>query len=99
MTVLRAANVRWISRPALLENATMWWKLTGLAVVTIALIVGVIPIRSRAVKFDLPPDAHLLPKPPRLSLADTNLTPGTIVLVAVILAIAAIIAFRTVRAS
>jgi hypothetical protein len=37
----------------------MWWKLIALGGVTIAAIVSVIPIRSRATKYDLPPDADM----------------------------------------
>jgi hypothetical protein len=82
----------------------MWWKLTSLAVVATALIMSVIPIRGRAVKFDLspdasPPDAGTLPKLPGLRWANAYFAPGTVVLIAIILSIAAVIAFRILRAA
>lgn len=75
----------------------MWWKLTGLFVLTAALVFAVIPIRTHAVAYDPMND----PPPERASfgnvLGDMYLTPGTAILIALILAVAGFVAFRVVR--
>lgn len=77
----------------------MWWKLSGVAVLTAALIFVVIPIRTHAVWYD--PASP--PSPQRWNLtnviANMYVTPGTLAVIAIILAGAAAIAFRIIRNS
>jgi len=72
----------------------MWWKLGILSLITAALIFCIIPIRTHAVLFDPA-------KPPKWTLsgiiANMYLTPGTVAIICMLLALAACVAFRIVR--
>jgi len=72
----------------------MWWKLGILSLITAALIFCIIPIRTHAVLFDPA-------KPPKWTLsgiiANMYLTPATVWMICVLLALAAYVAFRIVR--
>jgi hypothetical protein len=72
----------------------MWWKLAGILVLTAALCVSVVPIRTHAVMHD-PSNP---PQPPTLKLMFANmyLSPTTGLLIAVILAGAAFVAFKVI---
>ena len=78
----------------------MWWKLFALGAATIVVILCVIPIRSQAVKYDMVADGT----PPRTGLtaremlANMYLTPGTIILIGLILVVAALLTWRIIRA-
>jgi|GEM_PF-4739109 len=78
----------------------MWWKLIALAAAAILAIIFIIPIRSHAVKYDIVP-GEPPPPPPGFSVRqmfeNMYLTPGTYLLIAIILAVAAAVAFRIVR--
>lgn len=81
----------------------MWWKLAALVTVTGLLIFALIPIRTHAVKYDIDRNASgPLPSTPSLSLRqmveNMYLTPGTVVLIVLIVAIAAYLALRIIRA-
>ena len=75
----------------------MWWKLTALLVLTTALVFAAIPIRTHGVMFD----PLLDPSPPRWSwdgaLGDMYLTPTTVLLIIVILAVAGFVAAKVLR--
>ncbi|MFN3388582.1 MAG: hypothetical protein ACK40O_06580 [Allosphingosinicella sp.] len=75
----------------------MWWKLAGLFVLAASLVFAVIPIRTHAIVFD--PATVSAPK--ALSLADTvgnmYLTPGTVLLIVFILAVAGFVALKVLR--
>jgi uncharacterized membrane protein len=75
----------------------MWWKLVGLLALTAALVFAVIPIRTHAVVYD-PMDE---PPPARGSFGDVlgnmYLTPGTALLILVIVAVASFVAFKVLR--
>lgn len=75
----------------------MWWKIVGLVVLTAVLIYAVIPIRTRAVIYDPVNE----PPPAPVSFGDTlgamYLTPGTAVLILLILAVAGFVAFKVLR--
>jgi hypothetical protein len=75
----------------------MWWKLLGLLVLTATLVLAVIPIRTRAVAYDLINE----PPPQRPSfgklLSAMYLTPGTVLRILFILAAASFVAFKVVR--
>jgi hypothetical protein len=77
----------------------MWWKLLLLAVVAALLIVAVIPFRTRAVKWDV----YNEPPPQTWSIAEylkaMYFTPSTLAVIALILIVAAALAFWIVRAS
>jgi len=75
----------------------MWWKLTGLFVLTSALVFAVIPIRTHSVAYD-----PLSEPPPSFGsfadmLANMYLTPGTVLLILCIVAGASFVAFKVVR--
>jgi uncharacterized membrane protein len=75
----------------------MWWKLTVLALITVVLVVGVIPIRTHAVKYDTYNDP-----PPQTwffsgLLHNMYFTPTTLALIAGILVVAVSLAFWIVR--
>jgi hypothetical protein len=78
----------------------MWWKLTLLGLVTFVLVIGVQPIRTHAVKVEIPPDGQL-PQMPRHGLLDMfsamYVTPTSLLISAVIVAIAGYLAFKIVR--
>ncbi|MGQ0659434.1 hypothetical protein [Sphingosinicella sp.] len=80
----------------------MWWKLSALAAATIVAITLIIPIRSRAVKYDIVPGEGS-PPPSGFSLRqmveNMYLTPGTVILIAIVLSVAGAIAFRIIRAA
>ncbi len=75
----------------------MWWKLGGLVVLTAALVLAVIPIRTHAVLDD--PTSNL--PHPRASVGDMlsnmYLTPATGIIIMLILAFAAFVALKVVR--
>jgi uncharacterized membrane protein len=75
----------------------MWWKLVGLFALTAALIVAVIPIRTHAVAYDPMNE----PPPGRASFGDMlsnmYLTPGTVLLILIILAVASFVALKVIR--
>ena len=73
----------------------MWWKLAGLTLGTVLLILSVIPIRTHAVRIDLanPPSPGPLFPP----VSSMYLTPGTVVLIGIILVVAVIIGVRIAR--
>jgi len=75
----------------------MWWKLGILSFITTALIFCIIPIRTHAVLFDptKPPE----PTEWTLSgiIANMHLTPGSVGMICMLLAVAACVAFRIVR--
>ena len=73
----------------------MWWKLGGLLVLTAALCLSVMPIRSQAVMYD--PSNAPAPWTPRAMLANMYLTPTTGVLIAAIVAVASFVAFKVLR--
>ncbi|MDT9600010.1 hypothetical protein [Sphingosinicella rhizophila] len=75
----------------------MWWKLGGLLVLTAALVIGVIPIRTHAVLYD--PAKSLPPPMPSLGemFSTMYLTPGTALLISVILAAAGFVALKIIR--
>jgi vacuolar-type H+-ATPase subunit I/STV1 len=75
----------------------VWWKLGGLLVLSAALIFVIIPIRSEVVIYD--PAKEPPPTPPSLwnMIGNMYLTPGTMMLIATILSIAAFAAFKVVR--
>ena len=73
----------------------MWWKLGGLLVLTVALCLSVIPIRTHAVMYD--PSNPPAPWTLRAMLANMYLTPTAGLLIAAILAVAAIVAFKVLR--
>ena len=72
----------------------MWWKLGILSLITTAVVFIIIPIRTHAVLFDPA-------KPPKWMLsgmiANMYLTPATVAMMCVLLALAAYVAFRIVR--
>jgi len=73
----------------------MWWKLTGLALLTAMLCLLVVPIRTHAVAYD--PS-----NPPKLwtisgMFNSMYLTPRGALLIAVILSFAAFVAFKIIR--
>lgn len=75
----------------------MWWKFTILGIVTAGLIFCMIPIRTHAVMID-PANP---PRPTRWTLrfivSNMYLTPGTMIVICLVLAVAAYIAFRIIR--
>jgi len=75
----------------------MWWKLGILSLITAALMFCIIPIRTHAVLFD--PASPQEPAKWTLSamMANMYLTPGTVGMMCMLLAVAAYVAFRIVR--
>jgi len=73
----------------------VWWKLGGLVVLTAVLCLLVLPIRTHAVISD-PSNP---PKPWTFTdmLASMYLTPTAGLLIAVIVAVAAFVAFKVIR--
>ena len=73
----------------------MWWKLGGLLVLTAVLCLSLLLVRTHAVTYDQfnPPKPWTL----RLMLANTYLTPTAGLLIAIILAGAAFVAFKVIR--
>ncbi len=75
----------------------MWWKLVALAVLTAVLVFAVIPVRTQALGYDPMNE----PPPERGSfldmLASMYLTPGSVLLIVLILAAAGLLAFNIVR--
>ena len=75
----------------------MWWKLGGLLLVTVVLIVIVLPMRTHAVSYD----AFNEQAPARPSLLDAfgnmYLTPASGVIVVAILATAGFVAMKIMR--
>lgn len=76
----------------------MWWKLVGLVVLTAVLIYAVIPVRTQVGVYDPMNE----PPPANPSLADwlaapMYLTPDTVLLILLILAVASFVAFKVFR--
>ena len=75
----------------------MWWKLSILSLLTAALILCIIPVRTHAVLFD----PAKPPEPTKWALsrmiANMYLTPGTVGMMCMLIALAAYVAFRIVR--
>ena len=73
----------------------MWWKLGGLVVLTVALCLLVLPVRTHAVIYNPanPPKAWTF----RDVLAAMYLTPTAGLLIAAILAAAAFVALKIIR--
>jgi hypothetical protein len=78
----------------------MWWKLTLVGLVTIILVVVVQPIRTHAVKIDIPLTGEV-PRVPRPSVVDLfssmYVTPTSLLIGAIIIGIATYLAFRIIR--
>jgi len=78
----------------------MWWKLALLGLIAAGLVIAVQPIRTHAEKIDIPPNGQL-PAMPRHSLLDIfsamYVTPTSLLMSAVIVAIAGYFAFKIVR--
>lgn len=76
----------------------MWWKLTGLFLITAVLVFSVIPIRTQAIMYD-----PLREPPPTRdfsisgTIANMYLTPATPILVGVIVAASAFAALKIIR--
>ena len=78
----------------------MWWKLTLLGLVTLALVIAVQPIRTHALKIEIPSNGQLPPVPRQGVLnmfSALYVTPTSLLISAVIVAIAGYLAFRIVR--
>lgn len=77
----------------------MWWKFGILIIGTVGLIFAVIPIRTHAVLID--PANPPQPTKWTLSFIISNmyLTPGTVALIGLFLAVATYIGFRIARGS
>lgn len=76
----------------------MWWKLAGLVVVTAVLIYAFIPIRTQVGVYDpLNESAPADPSFADLLAASMYLTPGSVLIVLVILAVASFVAFKVIR--
>ena len=75
----------------------MWWKLLGLLLLTATLVFVVIPIRTHAVVYDPVNDPP--PEPPSLGdfLGALYLTPGTVLVILLIVGVASFVAFKVVR--
>jgi len=73
----------------------MWWKLSGLFVLTAALCLSVIPLRTHAVIYD--PSKPPAPWTLRAMLAAMYLTPTAGLLIAAIVGVAAFVAFKVLR--
>lgn len=75
----------------------MWWKLSGLVILTVVFVFGVIPIKTHAALYDPLKDVP----PPRPTfwnmLSNMYLTPGTVVLVLCILVIASFAGLKVIR--
>lgn len=75
----------------------MWWKLCGLFVLTAALVFAVIPVRTHAVVYEL------MNEPPAERgscgdvLSNMYLTPGTLLLILCIVAVASFVALKVLR--
>jgi hypothetical protein len=75
----------------------MWWKLIALCFVTSALVLSVLPIRTRSVDYDVFNEAP--PAPPSIVnlLKSMYLTPGTVLAILAIVAVASFVAIKVVR--
>lgn len=75
----------------------MWWKMAALVIATMGLAFSVTPIRTQPVSID----SASTPPPANWSLSamlsNMYLTPGTVMLLGVIMALASYIAFRISR--
>ena len=73
----------------------MWWKLGALLVMTAALCLSIIPVRTHAGIYDTsnPPAPWTL----RAMLANMYITPTAGLLIAAIVAVAAFVAFKVFR--
>ena len=75
----------------------MWWKLAGLLVLTAILIKLAIPFRTRAIIYDPLMRQTVHPLPKFWSLDYAYLTPGSAVIILVVLAAAGFVAIKVVR--
>jgi hypothetical protein len=77
----------------------MWWKLLLLGLVSAVLVIAIQPIRTHAAKIDLSPQGGLPAQ--RQGLLDVfsamYVTPMSLVISGVILALAGYLAFRIIR--
>ena len=75
----------------------MWWKLTGLLLVTAILVVAIIPIRTHAERYD--PITEPPPQQPSLLSLFGNmyLTPTGAIIILLILAVAGFVAVKVLR--
>jgi NADH:ubiquinone oxidoreductase subunit 6 (subunit J) len=75
----------------------MWWKLTGLLLITAVLVVAVIPLRTHAVGYD--PITESPPHQPSLisMFGNMYLTPFSAVAILLILALAGFVAAKILR--
>jgi len=82
------------------KSSTMWWKLTLLTLITLVLVIAVQPIRTHVVTLEVQRNGPI-PSVPRQSFFDMfsamYVTPGSLVISAVIIGVAAYLAFRIVR--
>jgi hypothetical protein len=92
------------SQVASLESAcdagAMWWKLILLGLVTTLLVLAVQPIRTHAVKIEIPRDGTLPPQQPQSVLhilSNMYVTPTSLLISAAILVVGAYLAFRIIR--
>ncbi|HET9511745.1 MAG TPA: hypothetical protein VFO80_11410 [Sphingomonas sp.] len=74
----------------------MWFKLVALCVLTLALIVSIIPMRTHAVMFD--PDSPPPPQTLRTMFSSMYLPPETVVGILLLLLVAVAIGAWIVRA-
>ena len=77
----------------------MWWKLLLLGLVSLLLVFLVQPIRTHAVKIDLPQNGSLSSQRPALShiFSAMYVTPTSLAISALIIALAGYVAYRIVR--
>jgi hypothetical protein len=78
----------------------MWWKLTLIALVTLVFVIAVQPVRTHAVKVEIPPTGELPPMPRHGLLnifSAIYVTPTSLLMSAAIVAVAVYLAFRIVR--
>jgi len=77
----------------------MWWKLSLLALITLVIVIVIQPVRTHAVKIDIPANGHI--SPARYGLLDMlsamYVTPTSLLISAVIVAIVGFLAFRIIR--
>ncbi len=73
----------------------MWWKLSALLLVTLVIAFAVIPMRTHAVAYD--PDANQSGWSLSSMVGAMFLTPGTVAVLAIILAGSGFVAFQIIR--
>jgi hypothetical protein len=78
----------------------MWWKLLLLGLLTAFLVLAVQPFKTHAVKIEVPPNGQMpaQPSPSVLNwLSSMYVTPTSLAISALIIALAGYIAYRIVR--